>query len=173
VFARFLPSIPLQARKNFHEKIVALTQIDERNLAVETALYLSSRQLRDLKSFGFEIGNHTHSHVNCRSLLVKDFEEEIDQNKAVLEAVTERRVRSFSVPYGSSADLTHALQGHLERSGHEAIFLAEGCSNSLRANPYRLNRISTRSGTDAALFSQIEVLPRLRTLRNEMRGSAN
>ena len=94
-------------------------------MAEEAGLYLSSRQLRDLATFNFEIGNHTYTHANCRSLSTEDFAGEIDRNKAVLEAASGRKVRSFSVPYGSSADLTSDLVAHLRRSGYEAVFLAE------------------------------------------------
>jgi len=166
VFARFLPTISLRARKSFREALVRLARINEPDLAAEAALYLSSRQLRDLAAFDFEIGSHTYTHVNCRSLLVEEFTEEIDQNRAVLEAASGRKVTSFSVPYGSSTDLTGDLLRHFQRSSYEAVFLAEGRSNSPRADRCRLNRISITTGSDTALFSEIEVLPRLRTLRS-------
>jgi peptidoglycan/xylan/chitin deacetylase (PgdA/CDA1 family) len=147
--------------------------INESDLAAHAGLYLTGKQLRDLKSYGFEIGNHTLNHVNCRSLAQKEFVDEIDENKALLEAVGEVKVRSFSVPYGSSDDLTNDLRSHLQASGHEAIFLAEGCANNIGSDSYRLNRISTRSRLDAAFFSEIEVLPRLRAWRNQLRGNLN
>jgi peptidoglycan/xylan/chitin deacetylase (PgdA/CDA1 family) len=168
VFARFLPSVPLTARKIFRDRLVRLTQISESGLAAKAGLYLSSRQLRDLATFNCEIGNHTYTHVNCRSLMADEFADEIDQNRAVLEAISGRKVRAFSVPYGSSADLTTKLLAHLQRSGYEAMFLAEGCANSRRTPQLRLDRVSIKAGADAALFSEIEVLPRLRTMRNRL-----
>ena len=101
----------------------------------KAGLYLSSRQLRDLATFNFEIGNHTYSHANCRSLSAEDFAREIDRNKAVLEAASGTKVRSFSVPYGSSADLTGELVAHLHHSGYEAVFLAESRANLACARP--------------------------------------
>ena len=112
----------------------SLARINERDLAAEAGLYLTSQQLRDLANFNLEIGNHTYTHANCRTLSAGDFAAEIDRNKAVLEAVSGRKVRSFSVPYGSSADLTTDLVAHLRRSGYEAIFLAEGRANSSRTD---------------------------------------
>ena len=96
----------------------------------------------------------------------QDFAGEIDRNKAVLEAASGSKVRSFSVPYGSSADLTGDLVAHLHRSGYEAVFLAESRANPLRPDRFRLNRVSIRTGGDGALFSEIEILPRLRSMRN-------
>jgi peptidoglycan/xylan/chitin deacetylase (PgdA/CDA1 family) len=166
VFASFLPGITLSARRLFRDALIQPTGIDERELAAGAGLYLSSRQLRDLATFNCEIGNHTYTHVNCRSLLIDDFAEEIDQNRALLEATAGTKVRSFSVPYGSSADLTSGLLGHLQRSGYEAAFLAESRSNSRRTHRLQLNRVSIKTGKDAALFSDIEVLPRLRVIRD-------
>jgi hypothetical protein len=106
-------------------------------------------------------------------LSAADFAGEIDRNKAVLEATTGTKVRSFSVPYGSSADLTSDLVAHLQRSGYEAVFLAEGRANSSRAHRSRLDRVSIRASMDAAFFSEIEILPRLRTMRSSLFGAAN
>ncbi len=77
-------------------------------------LYLTRKQLCELASLDFEIGNHTYTHVRCRSLTPENFGEEVDKNKIELEAMSEKKVRSFSVPYGSSADLTRDLERHLE-----------------------------------------------------------
>ncbi len=173
VFARFLPAISLSAREVFRDALLQLARINEGDLAEQAGLYLSSRQLRDLATFNFEIGNHTYSHANCRSLSAEEFAGEIDRNKAVLEAASGRKVRSFSVPYGSSADLTSELVAHLHRSGYEAVFLAESRANSPCPDRLRLDRVSIRTGDDGALFSEIEILPRLRTIRNSLFGAAN
>jgi peptidoglycan/xylan/chitin deacetylase (PgdA/CDA1 family) len=173
VFGRFLPAISWSAREAFRGALLQLARISEGDLAQAGGLYLSSQQLRNLATYNFEIGNHTYSHANCRSLSAEDFAGEIDRNKAVLEAASGTKVRSFSVPYGSSADLTGDLVAHLHRSGYEAVFLAESRANLANADPFRLNRVSIRTGEDDILFSEIEILPRLRTMRNSLFGAAN
>jgi peptidoglycan/xylan/chitin deacetylase (PgdA/CDA1 family) len=172
VFARFLPGIPLSAREVFRDALLQLARIGAADLATEAGLYLSSQQLRDLATFKFELGNHTYSHANCRCLTVGDFAREVDRNKEVLEAASGRKVRSFSVPYGSSADLTSELAAHLHESGYEAVFLSESRANLRCPDRFRLNRVSIRAGNDGALFSEIEILPRLRTIRNSLFGAA-
>lgn len=166
VFARFLPAISLSAREKFRDALVRLAGIPERDLAREASLYMTSQQLRDLAAFNFEIGNHTYTHVNCRSLSGKDLGREIDRNKTVLEGISGRTVRSFSVPYGSSADLTADVEAHLESSGHEAVFLVESVANRQQHDSVRLYRVSIKSASNTSLFSEIEVLPRLRAIRN-------
>ncbi len=166
VFTSFFPAISLLKRQLFLDSLIQLTALDEHQLAADAALYLNRSQLRELTSFGFELGNHTYTHVHGRSLTREDFEQEIDRNKFELETLSNKKVESFSVPYGSSADLTGDLLGHLQLSGHKAVFLSESLVNPRGANPYCLNRVSTIAGSDDTLFREIELLPRLRAIRN-------
>jgi peptidoglycan/xylan/chitin deacetylase (PgdA/CDA1 family) len=167
VFGSFLPSLTLVEREEFLEAVHSLAGISERRLAEETALYLTTEQLCALASFDFEIGNHTYSHVHCRSMLQKEFSEEIDRNKAELETISGTKVRSFSPPYGSSKDLTPELASHLELSGHKAVFLSESVANPRGADLFHLNRVNARVDSDDSFFLDLEVLPRLRAVRNK------
>jgi peptidoglycan/xylan/chitin deacetylase (PgdA/CDA1 family) len=166
VFSCFLPAISRRQRKVFAGALLKAAGLHMQDLSCDADLYLSSRQVQDLVPFGFEIGNHTYSHVNCRSLSQEDRDEEIGGNKLALETILGTKVRSFSVPYGSSADLTSELALYLRNSGHQAIFLAESLSNPLGVDRFRLNRTSITDGSDSAFFSEIEIYPRLRVMRN-------
>lgn len=168
VFSVFFPVISLDEREVFLDALRRFAGIDESRLAGEANLYLTGRQLRDLTSFDFEIGNHTYTHTHCRTLSRRDFVAEVDRNKAQLEALTGTKIRSFSLPYGSSKDLTPELGEHLECSGHEAVFLSQSVANSLRPDLLHLDRISTCAASDGTLFFEIEILPRLRAIRNRL-----
>lgn len=152
VFSRFLPRTSLSGREAFRQALIGLASINEGELAVDAGLYLTSQQLRELSKFSFELGNHTYTHANCRTLSAEDFAEEIDRNKTVLESISGANVRSFSVPYGSSADLTNDLAEHLRRSGYKAVFLAGGRANSSRTPEPNLDRVSITANSDAAFF---------------------
>ena len=173
VFDFFLPALSPPGREVFRAALLQSTRSTEHELAGEASLCLTSQQLRDLAAFDFEIGNHTYTHVNCRSLLREDFSKEIDKNRKVLEAISGRAVRSFSVPYGSSADLTTDLVAHLRRSGHEAVFLVESLANPLRSDRFCFDRVSIHARSDAVFFSEIEVLPRLRAIRDSLFGTSH
>lgn len=174
VFGDFFPVLSLTERETFLDALRQFSAIDEHRLAKEANLYLTGKQLRDLAFFDFEIGNHTYTHTHGRSLSRQDFASEVDRNKAELEAVSGTKVRSFSQPYGSSKDITHELAEHLERSGHEAIFLSESVANPQRPDLFHLDRISTCAEGEDSLFFEIEVLPRLRAIRNRFyRNSAH
>lgn len=173
VFSRFFPAISLAERGVFLDALAHFGKINERKLAEEAQLYITREQVCELASLGFEIGNHTYTHVRCRCLTTENLAEEVDRNKAELEAVSGKKVRSFSVPYGFSADLSSDLVGHLKRSGHEVAFLSENAANARGADQFRLDRVSANAGDDGTLFFQIEVLPRLRATRNRFFRNGN
>lgn len=164
IFDHLLPEMSREQIRKFRTALSDAAGTSTRELAQKSQIYVSPEQLRALVQSGFEIGNHTYSHVFCRTLTADDFHEEIEGNKSKLEAVTGSKVRAFSVPYGSPVDLTSGLAENLRRSGHELVFLARDRSNSPETDPFRLNRISMHSGTDRDFFAEIELLPRLRSL---------
>ena len=168
LFSNFFPSITLAERESFLESLRRLSGVSERHLAEQSALYLTTEQLRSLASFDFEIGNHTYSHVHCRRLSGEDFDREIHENKAELEEVSGTPVRSFSLPYGSSKDLTDELASQVIQSGHKAIFLSESVANLQRADVFHLDRVNPDVQGEASFFLDLEVLPRLRALRNRV-----
>jgi peptidoglycan/xylan/chitin deacetylase (PgdA/CDA1 family) len=174
LFNCFFPAISLAEREVFLDALRQFAGINEGRLAKETGLYLTSKQLGEMASFDFEIGNHTYTHVHGRSLLRQDFGPQLDRNKSELEAASGTKVRSFSQPYGSSKDLTRDLAEHLQRTGHEAVFFSESVANLRGADRFHLDRVSSRAKSDDTFFFEIEVLPRLRVLRNRhLRASAN
>ncbi len=166
VFSDFFPSISLPEREAFIRSLLEITGIDEAGLAAQAGLYLTSAQLRGLAAYGVEIGNHTYTHAHCRTLTPSTISREIEQNKEELEALSGTRVRSFSVPYGSSSDLTESVADHLRQSGHEAVFLSESVANTRGHNLFALDRVSTHSDGDADFFMELEILPRMRAIRN-------
>ncbi len=168
VLTDLLPSLSPDALNEFRARLIAACGINVSDVLHREKPYLSESQLRSLASAGIEIGNHTYSHAACRSLGASDFEKEIYYNKAKLEAITSTRVRAFSVPYGYGRDLTDELCTHLHSSDHEAAFLVESRSNTTRTDLYHINRVSVHANSDAGLFGEIEILPRLRTLRDRL-----
>lgn len=170
VFGDFLPGIAPAERGVFLDALREVAGISESRMAADANLYLSSRQLRELSSFDFEIGNHTYTHTHCRMLAEQDLFAEVDRNKAELEAISGTTVRSFSQPYGSSRDVTPKLVQHLEHSGHKAVFLSESVANPVGADLFHLDRVNTCAERDADLFFELEVMPRLRATRNRVLG---
>ena len=166
VFLSFFPSLSLTERDAFVETLLESTGISEKNLLKDAGLYMTAEQLRSLAAFNFEIGNHTYTHVHCRSLSQDDLRQEVDKNKEQLEEISQKKVRSFSQPYGSSDDLTPELARYLKQSGYVAAFLSESSANPPSMDAFHLDRVSSRADNDEDFFLELEVLPRLRTVRN-------
>jgi peptidoglycan/xylan/chitin deacetylase (PgdA/CDA1 family) len=167
-FGAFLPNLSLQSRREFRDALELTAGFRSTDLAREAKLYVSADQLRSLVSQGFSIGNHTYTHVNCRVLSGDDFDQEIFANQRVLEAIVNRKVRAFSVPYGSSADVTRELLTQLRQSGHEALFLVESLANTAATDYFHLYRVSVTARSDANFFGELEIQPRLRSIRNRL-----
>lgn len=168
VLDKLLPTLSQVQIGKFREAIISSIGLPSAALAAEAKLYINADQLRAMASSGFEIGSHTFSHVFCRKLTPAEFVHEIDQNKSKLESIIGTKVTSFSVPYGGPADLTEELSENLRRSGHKVVFLARDRANSPGTDLYRLNRVNIHPGTNASLFEEIEILPRLRSFADLM-----
>ncbi len=131
----------------------------------DRAPLLTRAQLAELPSLGVEIGNHTATHVHCRSLSTEELNEEIVFAKAQLEDFTGAPVRSFSVPYGHENDLTPELVDVLRATGHDAIFLVHARSNLRRPAPDIWYRTSLQNQPPSALRAHLKTKPLLRTAR--------
>jgi peptidoglycan/xylan/chitin deacetylase (PgdA/CDA1 family) len=168
VFSRLFPALSLEKRQRFLDELARAAGLDPARMAAEARLYMTREQLSSLASFGFEVGDHTYTHVHCRTLRGGDFARELATNRARLEAACGRPVRSFSLPYGSSADFTPELERYLRQTGYTAVFFSESVANGRRASLFHLDRVSTRTAGDAGFFLEMEVLPRLRVVRNHL-----
>jgi peptidoglycan/xylan/chitin deacetylase (PgdA/CDA1 family) len=131
-------------------------------------LFLTAAELRALPAAGVEVGSHTYHHVWCRQLDDAAADIEILHNAEALEAMTGRAVRAFSVPYGSSLDLTPTVASAITRAGHPATFLVEARSNRETIDLAAIQRVSLADMSDLRTGVELEVLPRLRRLRDRV-----
>jgi len=127
---------------------------------------ISASDIAKLGDLGAEVGNHTATHVHCRSLTKAERETEIIGAKAQLEELTGQRVRSFSVPYGHSDDLSDPVLETLRASGHEAIFLVHARSNIRRPAKDIWYRVSLHDEAPGKLTTKLRLKPLLRTAKH-------
>jgi peptidoglycan/xylan/chitin deacetylase (PgdA/CDA1 family) len=171
-FGRFVSQLSMPVRRHFRTLLSEVTGLDSRELARQARLYVTSEQVRELSTHGFEFGNHTYSHVFGRALQVADFSDEIGRNIASIKEMTGSPVRAFSVPFGSATDLPPSLADHLAATGHETVFLVESLINRRGVRGRPIYRVSVSARTHGEFFSQLEFLPRLRTLGNSLRAKS-
>lgn len=131
----------------------------------ERSPVLEPDELALLPPLGVEIGNHTATHVHCRSLTADEHASEIVQAKRKLESLSRSPVRSFSFPYGHEHDATPEVLQSLRKSGHKAIFLVHARANMFRMAPDIWYRISMHNEPTAAFFRKLHLLPLVRTAR--------
>jgi peptidoglycan/xylan/chitin deacetylase (PgdA/CDA1 family) len=163
---RVVSKLDYQRHSSLSTELVERYAVPGAILEAMRRLLIGPRDLRDLAVYGVEVGNHTLSHVFCRHLDAGAIRQEIIGAKTMLERWTGTTVRSFSVPYGSAADLTDSVLLSLRESGHEAIFTVRSRRNPPDGVGPVLDRVSMRSGSARRVLFSLEVFPWLRSLRD-------
>jgi peptidoglycan/xylan/chitin deacetylase (PgdA/CDA1 family) len=127
---------------------------------------MSRNDLHQLPGLGVEIGNHTATHVHCRSLKESEIPIEIAASKKKLEELSNSEVRSFSIPYGHEDDLTLATHAAIRASGHTATFLVHARANIYRPALDVWYRTSLRNEAPRDLAKRLKWQPLLRSAKN-------
>lgn len=173
VIGEFLPGLSSQQIEVFLADACGRLDVDRAALAREAQLYLNPSDVPGLLDCGFELANHTLSHARCRTLAPEETVRQIDGNQAVLHDLTGRRSRAFSVPYGSPRDLTPDVVRRLESTGENVVFVVEGRPNPEQLDLTHIDRVSLKGKNAADGFWDIEILPRMRDIRETLtRGRA-
>ncbi|MFQ5676428.1 MAG: polysaccharide deacetylase family protein, partial [bacterium] len=81
-------------------KYIGKTNKWDYNSLGEGAQHCTWKQLRMLIKAGWEVGSHTESHRNLRSLSDKELWHEVKHSKDILEANLGARVEVISYPFG-------------------------------------------------------------------------
>lgn len=83
---------------------------------------MSADQLKSLPANLIEIGSHTATHPDLRSLSTNDLRKELVESKQNLENILNRDVNMFSVPYGSYHDEVMQMAGEV---GYTHVFTSD------------------------------------------------
>src|SRR5271169_5606633 len=114
--------------------------------------YLSTAQLRELSSFGFEIGCHSMTHAYLNDLGSQELQAEIVAALLKLEDVIGRKVAHFSCPGGRYDERTLALA---KQAGYRSVVNSHKQANSPSTDPFRLGRVAIMRQTDNSEFSRV------------------
>jgi len=132
--------------------------------------YLSTAQLHQLSSLGFQIGCHSMTHPYLNDLGPEDLHREIVEARSRLQDVTGSVVEHFSCPGGRYDDRTVAL---VKQAGYLSLATSRTSANSFSTDPFSLGRVAVMRATGLAAFEQIctgEALWKMR-LAESVRGS--
>ena len=161
--------LPYGRRAKLGDELAHRFGVDRSRLRTESGLFLDHRELPSLAAFACEVGNHTRSHLFCRAILDgATADHELVQHKRLLEQWAGVPVRAFSYPYGNRADATPFVERALAASGHEATFVVESRPNRRHRIGEAWNRISLDDQPLSSLGLKLEVLPRLRAVKDSL-----
>ncbi len=88
--------------------------------------FLSSQNLKNLGDNNLiEIGCHTHTHPNLKILKKEEIHDEIIYSKNILENIIKKKVKHFSIPYGSANCFDDEIIKQLSEYDFETIVTTE------------------------------------------------
>jgi peptidoglycan/xylan/chitin deacetylase (PgdA/CDA1 family) len=164
--------LPYERRTRLGASLAAQFDVDQAAERATSGMFLEQGDLAALAAFGCEVGNHTRSHLFCRTIGdAQCAERELVAHRRTLEALAGVRVRSFSYPYGYADDATPFVERVLAESGHEARFLVRSRPNPRGAGAAPFSRVSLHDRSAARLQRELELLPRLRASRDRLRSA--
>lgn len=114
-------------------------------------LTLASKDLADFVAAGHEIGCHSHSHFNLRTLAACQRDREILRSKEILEELTGRPIQAFSYPYGMRRFFSSSLRDYCAGLGFTTIATGiPGLQHGAAIDPLSLHRTRWNLGAPLA-----------------------
>jgi len=110
--------------------------------------YLTWQDVRELHAQGFQLGSHTVTHPDLRSLEPEQIEYELGYSKEVIEQEVGEAVESFSYPFSfpeEDRDFTRFLGDSLENLGFKSGVSSIIGRARRGSNPYCLPRMPVNS----------------------------
>ena len=98
-------------------------------------------EVRALHRAGFEIGAHTHTHVDLGRVPPAEARDEALGSRLEIERHIGARVDSFAYPYGGRHDMTEANREQIRQSGFRCCCSGFGGINPSGTNPLYLARV--------------------------------
>jgi peptidoglycan/xylan/chitin deacetylase (PgdA/CDA1 family) len=118
--------------------------------------YLTWSELREMQAQGIEIGSHTASHRDLRSLTRNELEDELSRSKQVIEDNLGTAVQSFAYPYAfpeTSADYVALVRRLLVQAGYLYGVCTTIGTAGRASDQYFLPRLPVNTFDDDRLFS--------------------
>jgi peptidoglycan/xylan/chitin deacetylase (PgdA/CDA1 family) len=117
--------------------------------------FMSWGEIREIESYGIEIGSHTVSHPHLHSLHRQDIEKELKDSKGAIEDKLGRPIGSFSYPYAfpeQDGAFLRQLRQYMEAAGYDHGVTTVLGSASRLSDRYFLPRLPANEYDDYRLF---------------------
>ena len=107
-------------------------------------------QMLQLQTLGYEIGDHTKTHVDLTTLTQPQIVDEVTNSKTDLEALGVNPITTFAYPYGTWNNLTDQVVKQSGYLGARTALVQDGGPNFRDGNPFLLRTMSVESTTTLA-----------------------
>jgi peptidoglycan/xylan/chitin deacetylase (PgdA/CDA1 family) len=97
--------------------------------------------VRQLLSLGFEIGNHSDTHLNMATSGPDAIRDDLSASREKLKRELGVKAQLFAYPFGGRDDISDAARTMVRDLGFECCVSCHGGVNASNADPYFLNRI--------------------------------
>jgi peptidoglycan/xylan/chitin deacetylase (PgdA/CDA1 family) len=114
---------------------------DDSSVAAATG-WMDWDQVRALRDQGFEIGAHTHTHIDLGRATLEAARREIVTSREKLERELGTSVKLFAYPFGGRYNMSPTSLCLVQEAGFECCLGAFGGVNPPVADRFHLNRIS-------------------------------
>jgi peptidoglycan/xylan/chitin deacetylase (PgdA/CDA1 family) len=98
-------------------------------------------QVRALTTDGFEVGCHTHTHLDMGANGAEQILMELRKSRGILEAQTGKRIGLFAYPFGGRQNITDASRDLVRNEGFDCCVSCCGGTNKGSLDPFTLNRL--------------------------------
>ena len=138
-FHSLVNSLKFQSNKQRSIKITCL--LEELNVSTFTKTMMTTKQLSDLYSRGFDLGAHTHSHTILATETNENVQQELLKNKNILENITNQSVDFLAYPNGlEGRDFSGTHCNIAQNIGFKAAFSTNDGSSINSTNMYKIPR---------------------------------
>ena len=103
--------------------------------------WMSWQQVRSLSDDGFEIGCHTHTHIDMGKAPVEKIRSELRTSRRMLEEHTGKPVTLFAYPFGARGNIRDEAVQVVREEGFECCVSCCGGRNDAIADNFHLNRL--------------------------------
>jgi peptidoglycan/xylan/chitin deacetylase (PgdA/CDA1 family) len=103
--------------------------------------WMSWDDVRGLKAQGFDIGCHTHTHLDMGTARLEEIRSELRQSRAILEDQIQGAISHFAYPFGGRQNITPASASLVREEGFDCCVSCCGGTNTGQLNPFELNRL--------------------------------
>jgi peptidoglycan/xylan/chitin deacetylase (PgdA/CDA1 family) len=103
--------------------------------------WMTWNDVRSLRNQGFEIGNHTDTHLDMGSASADQIRAELQLSQERFSDELGTRPHLFAYPFGGREHISEMARDLVREAGFGCCVACHGGVNDVAADPFRLNRI--------------------------------